>query len=157
MLGKRVLASRADALGCDVIAAPDHLGAPDPFVALTAAAGASARRCREDEPSRDLPLDRSGEGHVRSRERGPGCTPSRHLPNFRSRSFIPPSHPVMMHPLARGLVLGALLSLGASACGSDNPTEPDIGFPVAGTASRAVGLAASDTFTFTSSISTSMS
>ncbi len=34
---------RADALGCDVIAAPDHLGAPDPFTTLTAAAGISAR------------------------------------------------------------------------------------------------------------------
>jgi probable F420-dependent oxidoreductase len=34
---------RADALGCDVIAAPDHLGAPDPFSTLTAAAGISPR------------------------------------------------------------------------------------------------------------------
>jgi probable F420-dependent oxidoreductase len=34
---------RADALGCDVIAAPDHLGAPDPFSTLTSAAGISLR------------------------------------------------------------------------------------------------------------------
>lgn len=39
----RELVRRADALGCDVIAAPDHLGAPDPFATLTAAAAISAR------------------------------------------------------------------------------------------------------------------
>ena len=33
---------RAEALGCDVIAAPDHLGAPDPFIALSAAAQISS-------------------------------------------------------------------------------------------------------------------
>jgi probable F420-dependent oxidoreductase len=37
------LVRRADALGCDVIAAPDHLGAPDPFAVLSAAAGVSER------------------------------------------------------------------------------------------------------------------
>lgn len=54
----------------------------------------------------------------------------------------------MMYPVARRLAFGVLVSLGTIACSSNNPTEPDIGFPVAGTASRAVGLAASDTFTF---------
>jgi probable F420-dependent oxidoreductase len=39
----QALISRADALGCDVIAAPDHLGAPDPFATLTAAAAISKR------------------------------------------------------------------------------------------------------------------
>src|SRR5579875_1472393 len=34
---------RAEDLGCDVIAAPDHLGAPDPFVTLSAAAQLSPR------------------------------------------------------------------------------------------------------------------
>jgi probable F420-dependent oxidoreductase len=34
--------ARAEALGCDVVAAPDHLGAPDPFATLTAAAQISA-------------------------------------------------------------------------------------------------------------------
>lgn len=34
----RELITRADTLGCDVIAAPDHLGSPDPFATLTAAA-----------------------------------------------------------------------------------------------------------------------
>lgn len=41
--GFRELVGRADALGCDVIAAPDHLGAPDPFATLAAAAQVSAR------------------------------------------------------------------------------------------------------------------
>jgi probable F420-dependent oxidoreductase len=35
--GFRDVVIRAEALGCDVIAAPDHLGAPDPFATLTAA------------------------------------------------------------------------------------------------------------------------
>jgi probable F420-dependent oxidoreductase len=39
----QALVARADALGCDVIAAPDHLGAPDPFATLTAAAGIAPR------------------------------------------------------------------------------------------------------------------
>lgn len=39
----QALIGRADALGCDVIAAPDHLGAPDPFAALSAAAAISRR------------------------------------------------------------------------------------------------------------------
>ena len=34
----RQTVSRADGVGCDVIAAPDHLGTPDPFAVLTAAA-----------------------------------------------------------------------------------------------------------------------
>lgn len=33
----RDVVSRADALGCDVLAVPDHLGAPDPFAVLNAA------------------------------------------------------------------------------------------------------------------------
>lgn len=41
--GFRELVSRADDLGCDVIAAPDHLGSPDPFATLTAAAGIATR------------------------------------------------------------------------------------------------------------------
>jgi probable F420-dependent oxidoreductase len=39
----RGLVSRAEYVGCDVIAAPDHLGGPDPFATLTAAAGISTR------------------------------------------------------------------------------------------------------------------
>ena len=39
----REVVRRADELGCDVIAAPDHLGAPDPFAVLTAAAGVCTR------------------------------------------------------------------------------------------------------------------
>ncbi len=39
----REVVRRADALGCDVIAAPDHLGAPEPFTTLAAAAGISPR------------------------------------------------------------------------------------------------------------------
>lgn len=35
----REVVTRAEGLGCDVIAAPDHLGTPDPFATLTAAAG----------------------------------------------------------------------------------------------------------------------
>jgi len=34
---------RADDLGCDLLAAPDHLGAPDPFVVLAAAAQITQR------------------------------------------------------------------------------------------------------------------
>jgi probable F420-dependent oxidoreductase len=34
----REVVTRAEALGCDVVAAPDHLGAPDPFATLTTAA-----------------------------------------------------------------------------------------------------------------------
>ncbi len=33
----RKVVTRAEDIGCDVIAAPDHLGAPDPFVTLAAA------------------------------------------------------------------------------------------------------------------------
>jgi alkanesulfonate monooxygenase SsuD/methylene tetrahydromethanopterin reductase-like flavin-dependent oxidoreductase (luciferase family) len=39
----REVVTRAEALGCDVIAAPDHLGAPDPFATLAAAAQVSTR------------------------------------------------------------------------------------------------------------------
>ena len=39
----REIVARADALGCDVLAAPDHLGTPDPFAVLTAAAQVSDR------------------------------------------------------------------------------------------------------------------
>ena len=39
----RDLVRRAEHLGCDLLAAPDHLGAPDPFVVLTAAAQISPR------------------------------------------------------------------------------------------------------------------
>ena len=34
---------RAEQIGCDVLAAPDHLGAPDPFIVLTAAAQITER------------------------------------------------------------------------------------------------------------------
>ena len=34
---------RAEQVGCDVLAAPDHLGAPDPFIVLTAAAQITQR------------------------------------------------------------------------------------------------------------------
>jgi probable F420-dependent oxidoreductase len=39
----RDVVSRADALGCDVLAAPDHLGAPDPFSVLNSAAQITRR------------------------------------------------------------------------------------------------------------------
>lgn len=39
----RETVARADALGCDVIAAPDHLGTPDPFATLAAAAQITTR------------------------------------------------------------------------------------------------------------------
>ena len=39
----RDVVTRAEALGCDVIAAPDHLGAPDPFATLATAAQMSTR------------------------------------------------------------------------------------------------------------------
>lgn len=39
----RQLVQRADELGCDVLAAPDHLGGLAPFAALTAAGAVSAR------------------------------------------------------------------------------------------------------------------
>jgi probable F420-dependent oxidoreductase len=39
----RDVVARADALGCDVVAAPDHLGSPDPFATLAAAAQVSSR------------------------------------------------------------------------------------------------------------------
>lgn len=41
--GFRDVVRRAEHLGCDVIAAPDHLGAPDPFAVLTAAAQVTQR------------------------------------------------------------------------------------------------------------------
>jgi hypothetical protein len=34
----RQIVARADDLGCDVLAAPDHLGTPEPFAVLAAAA-----------------------------------------------------------------------------------------------------------------------
>lgn len=49
---------------------------------------------------------------------------------------------------SRYLRLAVFLSLGTAACGSDGPTEPDLGLPIAGTVSRSVGLAAADTFAF---------
>jgi probable F420-dependent oxidoreductase len=39
----RGVVTRAEHLGCDVIAAPDHLGAPDPFAVLAAAAQITTR------------------------------------------------------------------------------------------------------------------
>ena len=39
----RDVVTRAEHLGCDVIAAPDHLGAPDPFAVLAAAAQTTTR------------------------------------------------------------------------------------------------------------------
>jgi probable F420-dependent oxidoreductase len=39
----RDLVNRAEALGCDVLAAPDHLGAPDPFAVLNGAAQITGR------------------------------------------------------------------------------------------------------------------
>lgn len=39
----REVVCRAEDLGCDVIAAPDHLGVPEPFSVLTAAAGLTTR------------------------------------------------------------------------------------------------------------------
>ena len=54
----------------------------------------------------------------------------------------------MSYRFGRFLGFAAALSLGTLACGSDGPTEPDLGLPVAGTVSRSVGLAASDTFAF---------
>jgi probable F420-dependent oxidoreductase len=39
----RQVVARADALGCDVLAAPDHLGTPDPFAVLSAAAQVTDR------------------------------------------------------------------------------------------------------------------
>jgi alkanesulfonate monooxygenase SsuD/methylene tetrahydromethanopterin reductase-like flavin-dependent oxidoreductase (luciferase family) len=39
----RDLVRRAEHLGCDLLAAPDHLGAPDPFAILTAAAQITQR------------------------------------------------------------------------------------------------------------------
>jgi probable F420-dependent oxidoreductase len=39
----RDVVSRAEALGCDVLAAPDHLGAPDPFAVLSGAAQLTQR------------------------------------------------------------------------------------------------------------------
>lgn len=41
--GFRDVVRRAEQLGCDVIAAPDHLGAPDPFAVLAAAAQITQR------------------------------------------------------------------------------------------------------------------
>jgi probable F420-dependent oxidoreductase len=39
----RDVVSRAEALGCDLLAAPDHLGAPDPFAVLNGAAQITTR------------------------------------------------------------------------------------------------------------------
>jgi len=39
----REVVRRAEHLGCDVVAAPDHLGAPDPFAVLAAAAQVTQR------------------------------------------------------------------------------------------------------------------
>lgn len=39
----RDVVARADHIGCDVLAAPDHLGAPDPFAVLSAAAAVTER------------------------------------------------------------------------------------------------------------------
>ena len=39
----REVVRRAENLGCDVLAAPDHLGAPDPFAVLNAAAQLTQR------------------------------------------------------------------------------------------------------------------
>ncbi len=39
----RNVVTRAERVGCDVIAAPDHLGAPDPFATLSAAAQLTTR------------------------------------------------------------------------------------------------------------------
>jgi probable F420-dependent oxidoreductase len=39
----RDVVGRAEGLGCDVLAAPDHLGAPDPFAVLNAAAQITPR------------------------------------------------------------------------------------------------------------------
>jgi probable F420-dependent oxidoreductase len=41
--GFRDVVRRAEQLGCDLLAAPDHLGAPDPFVVLAAAAQITQR------------------------------------------------------------------------------------------------------------------
>ncbi|HYZ80059.1 MAG TPA: LLM class flavin-dependent oxidoreductase, partial [Solirubrobacteraceae bacterium] len=41
--GLRDVVSRAETLGCDVLAAPDHLGAPDPFAVLNGAAQTTQR------------------------------------------------------------------------------------------------------------------
>lgn len=42
-LAFRDVVARAERLGCDVIAAPDHLGAPNPFAILAAAAQITTR------------------------------------------------------------------------------------------------------------------
>lgn len=55
----------------------------------------------------------------------------------------------MSHRSIRLLGLATILSLGTSACGSrGGPTEPDLGLPIAGTATRSVPAAAADTFAF---------
>ena len=54
----------------------------------------------------------------------------------------------MSHRIIPILGFAAGLSLVAAGCGSSSPTEPDIGIPIAGTATRSVGATAADTFAF---------
>ena len=53
----------------------------------------------------------------------------------------------MSHPVLRPFLLAVALAA-AGACGSDGPSEPDLGLPTSGTTSRSVAAAGVDTFAF---------
>lgn len=54
----------------------------------------------------------------------------------------------MSHPSVRSLLLAVAFTPAAIACGSKGPTEPDLGLPTSGTATRSVAAASVDTFSF---------